>query len=364
MSASSIDIRHTCPRCEGEVQDDWFYCPHCSMALEVPAGEQATLSDRIRYIRRESESRSRRQTVYRWGLTLASVLTVLIVIGGGILLFHPAFVPAWFEPGEIPVVELPGPRSSGAEPGLPPPAVLQYHWVPIPAGEFHFGRPGQKPPVVVELDAFEIMKYEVTNAQWLEYLGEKKNRLKRLGHFRNAVPRNWGWDPDSGEDPVVPLSLLDRPVVFITWSQASDFCRTFLRQKLNCGPVYLPTAAQWEMAARGTTDERNYPWGDFKTVELEVGVHVPLCNVRETGNRSAVDATAFPRDRSPFGVRGMGGNVSEFVGIWKQRLMAYRGGSFLDPIEDAKIHIETQISPNSSFTWRNVGFRAARDVEE
>lgn len=363
MFTNSLESRLTCPRCEGDVQDDWHYCPHCSMALDIPAGERATLSDRIRYIRRENESRSRRQAVYNWGLTVASILTVLIVIGGGILLFHPAFVPALFQPGEIPVVDLTEPPAKASTGDLPALPVLDFNWVRIPAGKFHFGRPGQDPPVIVELDAFEIMKYEVTNAQWLEYLESERNRLEREKWFRDAVPRNWNWDPKSGEDPEVPRGLHDRPVVYITWYAASDFCRRYLPKRLKCAEAYLPTAAQWEMAARGPDNERRYPWGDNAFEEIN-DVQLPLCNVRETGNRMPVDVTLYPKDKSYFGVYGMGGNVSEFVGIHEQRLMAYRGGSFDDTMEDAQIHIETQISPNSSFTWRNVGFRAARPVED
>jgi formylglycine-generating enzyme required for sulfatase activity len=73
---------------------------------------------------------------------------------------------------------------------------------------------------------------------------------------------------------------------------------------------------------------------------------------------------AFPYDASPYGVIGLGGNVSEFVGYAATGHMAYRGGSFADPVIDAQIHIETQLPLNSRFTWAFVGFRAVRPTED
>ena len=363
MSLNATEIDLTCPRCGERVQSDWGYCPFCSMALEAPAGERATLSDRIRYIRRDSEVRSRRQAVYRWGLTFATIFTVLLIVGGGVLLFHPAFVPSLFQPPEPRVWEILA-RVAEPEPTeLPEAPVLQFQWVKVPAGKFRYGRPGST--VEVELDAFEIMQYEVTNQQWWDYLWDEQNRLRRTLKFRRSVPRHWGWDANAGEFefPQVPNGLHDLPVVNITWYQANDFCTVYLQNKLKCAETYLPTSAQWELAARGFEDERRYPWGDQATLD-QGSYQVQRCNVRETGNRRPVDVRRFPKDRSPFGVLGMAGNVAEFVGYLETNDMAYKGGSFEDPVVDAQIHIQTAIPPRSTFTWSNVGFRAARDLEE
>jgi len=238
-----------------------------------------------------------------------------------------------------------------------------FEWVQIPKGTVRFGEPGRT--VEVDLDAFEIMKYEVTNRQWWEYLRSEESRLRRLAKFNRAVPRHWNWNRklDAGEFPSVPSGLNDRPVVHITWYQANDFSTVYLRRKLECAETYLPTGAQWEMAARGTEDVRRYPWGDEATVERD-SYRELRCNVRETGIRMATDVALFPLDRSPFGVFGMAGNVSEFVGYPVRNQMAYRGGSFEDPVVDAQIHIKVVIPPRSTFTWSNVGFRAARAVSE
>jgi formylglycine-generating enzyme required for sulfatase activity len=362
MTVNQTEVALPCPRCGSEVQTSWNFCPHCSLALEVPAGERATLSDRIRYIRRDSQTRSRRQVIYRWILTVSTVMTVLIIVGGGIILFHPAFVPSLFEPGEPLVVEKTIRAVPPQIPELPAAAVTKFYWVRIPAGTVRVGEPGNTTPV--ELDAFEIMKYEVTNQQWWHYLFDEQDRLRRKQLFARAVPRNWDWDPHSDEFPSVPLGLHDKPVVYINWYQANDFCSVYLRRKLQCPETYLPSSAQWEMAARGTKDERRYPWGDEPTIDRG-GIIELRCNVRETGLRRPVDVTEFPKDLSPFGVFGMAGNVSEFVGYAPTGHMAYRGGSFDDAVIDAQIHFETVLTPRSTFSWSYVGFRAARQpVEE
>jgi len=363
MSSNSTDLDISCPRCGEEVSNGWTYCPYCSLTLEVPAGQQTILSDRIRYIRRESEVRSRRQILYRWILTFSSIFTVILIVGGGILLFHPAFVPSLFQPrAELPV-PMPAQPEDLKPTGLPAVPVLYFTWVPIPAGKFKMGEPGRTEDV--ELDAFEIMKYEVTNQQWWDYLWDEQDRLRRKEKFNRAVPRHWNWNANSEEFefPQVPSRLHDLPVVHITWYQANDFCTFYLRKKLKCAKTYLPTNAQWEMAARGTEDVRRYPWGDEATVERD-SYRELRCNVRETGIRMATDVTFFPLDRSPFGVLGMAGNVAEFVGYPEYNDMAYKGGSFEDPVVDAQIHFKTVIPPRSTFTWSNVGFRAARELEE
>jgi formylglycine-generating enzyme required for sulfatase activity len=273
-------------------------------------------------------------------------------------------VPSLFQPGDGWVLEMQARATTEPEPAdMPAAPVLEFEWIRIPAGKFQYGRPGST--IEVELDEFEIMKHEVTNQQWQEYLWSEKDWLMRRGVFNQSVPRNWGWDPGAGEFefPQVPSGLHDLPVVYITWTRANDFCTRYLPKKLKCREAYLPTSEQWEMAARGTEDVRRYPWGDEATIDRG-GFRELRCNVRETGLRRAVDVQLFPADKSFFGVMGMAGNVAEFVGDPERNYMAYKAGSYEDPVIDAQIHIETVIPPRSTFTWRNVGFRAARRVDE
>jgi formylglycine-generating enzyme required for sulfatase activity len=96
----------------------------------------------------------------------------------------------------------------------------------------------------------------------------------------------------------------NRAIVQVTWDGARMYCATQGKR--------LPTEAEWEYAARGTTG-RPYPWGS----------EAPRCDgvvySRHAGGRcqelgaGAVDVDDGPQDRSPDGIRGLGGNVAEWV---------------------------------------------------
>ena len=104
--------------------------------------------------------------------------------------------------------------------------------------------------------------------------------------------------PSNGFDPTNEAAY---PVDGVTWQQAVDYC-TFRNKR-------LPTEAEWEKAARGVGGHI-YPWGDA----------VPNCTLAHyldctQGNTSAIVVGSRAGD-SPFGLKDMGGNVSEWVADW------------------------------------------------
>ncbi len=89
--------------------------------------------------------------------------------------------------------------------------------------------------------------------------------------------------------------MSDHPVVNVTHSDACDYATW--ANKL------LPTAEEWEKAARG--DKGNvYPWGHQPT-------HAK-CNVRETGVGGTTPVGLYRSGVSPYGVYDMSGNVWEW----------------------------------------------------
>lgn len=120
--------------------------------------------------------------------------------------------------------------------------------VRVAAGPFLMGSdadaPAEAPRHTVELPAFAIGLYPITNEQYARYLRDA----------RRAASPLLLWD---GNRP--PAGRLRHPVTGVTWHEARDYCRWLAQQTGR--PYTLPTEAQWEKAARGP-DGRVFPWGN------------------------------------------------------------------------------------------------------
>lgn len=178
------------------------------------------------------------------------------------------------------------------------PAFTPGEMVLIPAGEFVLGTNDKEsasanPEQKVMVPAFWIDKYEVTNAEYLDF----------------SIKASY---PSEGENwrLFFTAEKKDYPVVNITWNDAVAYCKWASKR--------LPTEQEWEKAARGA-DGRRYPWGDKwdarKTNTFEAGLRVPA------------GVNAF-EDVSPYGVYGMLGNVQEWTADWYK---AYKGNTKKDP---------------------------------
>jgi formylglycine-generating enzyme required for sulfatase activity len=185
----------------------------------------------------------------------------------------------------------------------------------IPAGEFQMGcddsnsnescYSDEQPLHTVYLGAYTIDKYEVTNAQYAEFLNAMGN-LEEGGKTwldtdaPNVHIHEGGgvWQTDAGYE--------DHPVIEVTWYGAAAYCEWIGGR--------LPTEAEWEYAARGSSDTRMYPWGNEE----------PDCsrlNYRDDTARCVGDTTpvgSYPSGASPYGALDMAGNVWEWVNDWYQ----------------------------------------------
>lgn len=140
------------------------------------------------------------------------------------------------------------------------------------------------PPHIVELDAFWMDKTEVTNAMymWCVQAGEC------------LPPGNLIYSGDP--------AFANHPVVYVTWEQAETYC------KWSGGR--LPSEAEWEKTARGTS-AFSFPWGN----------EAPTCtlaNFSPYDNNSActggtTEVGTYPDGASPYGALDMAGNVWEWV---------------------------------------------------
>jgi formylglycine-generating enzyme len=185
--------------------------------------------------------------------------------------------------------------------------------VPIPEGNFWMGcDPNHNggyscysetlPLHQVYLDAYSIDKYEVTNDQMAAFLNSRGGndcdgyKCVDLGDSDLRISY-------IGGKYVVDSGYGDHPVVEVSWYGANAYCAENGKR--------LPTEAEWEKAARGTT-VRAYSWGD----------NAPTCalaNFWPSGGACIGDTApvgSYPLGASPYGVLDMAGNVLEWVNDW------------------------------------------------
>ncbi|MDY7041898.1 MAG: formylglycine-generating enzyme family protein [Chloroflexota bacterium] len=173
----------------------------------------------------------------------------------------------------------------------------------IPAGPFIMGSdsddPDEAPQQEVDLPAFEIDLFEVTNAQFAAF-------VEATGHQTDAEKGGeTGWRGFYTEDKD------NHPVVKVSWNDAVAYCQWVGKR--------LPTEAEWEKAARGT-DGRIYPWGD----EWDPA----RVNSYQSGYRGTTSVGSFADGASPYGVFDMAGNVWEWTSDW---YLPYPGSNYQDP---------------------------------
>lgn len=151
----------------------------------------------------------------------------------------------------------------------------------------------------VWIDEFYIDTFPTTNADYARFCAA-------TGHL---APQHW----INGR---CPRDLYDHPVVEVTWRDARAYAEWAGKS--------LPTAEQWEKAARGTAG-RIFPWGDQRTAAK--------CNVRETGVEHTTSVSRYHSGVSPYGVYDMVGNVWEWCATpTRPGRYELKGSAFTSPL--------------------------------
>lgn len=161
----------------------------------------------------------------------------------------------------------------------------------IPEGRFMMGgvaegyQENERPEHKVTVSDFWLDKVEVTNAMYTLCVDAGACEVPHKTSSATHDPYFYA------------AEFADYPVIHVTWNDANAYC-TWAGKR-------LPTEAEWEHAARGDEDYRNFPWGD----ESPTGTHANFNNAV----RDAVRVGSFPAGASPYGVLDMAGNVWEWV---------------------------------------------------
>lgn len=167
----------------------------------------------------------------------------------------------------------------------------------------------------VDVVAFSIDRYKVTNGQYLEFLEAGGYETQAFWNGDTATNADWNWKSEHGishpafwrragdqwlyrtmfEDIALPL---DWPV-YVSQAEAKAFA--------SWAGKSLPTEAEWQRAAYGTPrgTERSYPWGE----ELPDSARGNF----DFDRWSPAPVNAFPLGQSSFGVDGMVGNGWEWT---------------------------------------------------
>ncbi len=165
----------------------------------------------------------------------------------------------------------------------------------VPGGEFVMGSTtaGEDPPHRLQIDAFYIDRYEVTNGRYQKFIEATRHRAPQ-----HIVDPNY--DLWTGKTPAPGVA--DLPVINVDWYDAAAYCRWAGKR--------LPTEAEWEKAARGT-DGRVYPWGNEAPAAARLNF-----SRRWQGALTLQPVGSFESGGLPYGAQDMAGNVWEWVSDW------------------------------------------------
>jgi formylglycine-generating enzyme required for sulfatase activity len=245
----------------------------------------------------------------------------------------------------------------------------------IPAGCFQRGsptdekgrRPDEGPVHKVCVKAFELEKFEVTQAEWRRVM---------------VYPNN----PDPAQ-----IKGDHHPIDSVSWHEAQRF--VWLMSLFGRYHYRLPSEAEWEYAARAGTKTSRY-WGDSpdngcayeNLADLtykKVQPSVPLSVANLTANcddHAAYTETVGSYNPNQWGLKDMLGNVAEWVEdcytddygdpdsptdgrpntTGKCEFRVIRGGSW--NYYPQLVRAAVRINRFPDYRWNDVGFRMARTI--
>ncbi|MDD2247897.1 MAG: chitobiase/beta-hexosaminidase C-terminal domain-containing protein, partial [Proteiniphilum sp.] len=202
----------------------------------------------------------------------------------------------------------------------PPPA----NFVFVPGGTFTMGDTrgegfdDELPTHVVALNSFYIGKYEITQAEYSQYMQPSSSWTSNYGHGDDYPAYYVSWyailkycnlrSMAEGLTPVYTISGSTNPANWGSVPTSSNSTWNAATCNWNANGYRLPTEAEWEYAARGATNTPDYLYSgsdDINTVAWYDGNNSP------SGSKPV--GTKAPNG---LGLYDMSGNLSEWCWDW------------------------------------------------
>lgn len=206
----------------------------------------------------------------------------------------------------------------------------EFQMLYVSGGGFRAGPDGHE----ASLPPFLIDETEVSNGEYAKF-------LEQTGH---PAPRHWpgGRCPAGAEDfPVVGVSRGDA-AAYAAWAGKR-----------------LPTALEWERAARGT-DGREWPWGNE---------YAPTRANARGGAGKPAPVRSYEEGRSPEGCLHMAGNVHEWTDTLSPRVLGRAasfvvcGGSWRSHPANVRTFSAWGVPADDRDPDHAIGFRCVRDPD-
>ncbi|HKQ68059.1 MAG TPA: SUMF1/EgtB/PvdO family nonheme iron enzyme [Polyangiaceae bacterium] len=183
-----------------------------------------------------------------------------------------------------------------------------------------------------EIASFSLDRYEITVGRFRAFVDAGKGTQAsppREGDGAHPLIKGSGWSAAWNEDLAKDTAALkyalecdsayrtftatseigeNRPINCITWYEAFAFCAW--------DGARLPTEAEWNYAASGGVDQREYPWGET----IDPTYAVMGCSADGDAGCASADILAVgsrsPKGDGAWGHSDLAGNLSEWTLDW------------------------------------------------
>ena len=245
------------------------------------------------------------------------------------------------------------------------------------------GMPYEAPAHEVTLKPFWMDAHEVSVAEFARFVAATgyQTEAERFGWSGVFDMKSGEWTRVDGANWRAPeghgsQAIPNEPVTQVSWNDANEYARWAGKR--------LPTEAEWEYAARGGLEGKEYSWGDElrpagKPIANWWQGVFPKHNTKEDGFLMRAAVKSFKPNG--YGLYDMAGNVWEWCADWyaddyyKQSprenpmgaasgtVRVMRGGSFLcaeNFCTNYRVAGRSHATPDTGLN--NVGFRCVHDA--